>query len=203
MDGLAARVFGGKLQPVELGTRLLREADLGLIEGPAGPTAPNVYVIAADIDGSDTEALDQVKAELASLVFDAAAEQGWRLEGQVVVAFGVASGQGATVSIDTGFQPGELPPWGLLLGTDERSRIPIGHNRAVLGRSRDADVRIDADSVSRRHALLWREGGRVWVADLGSANGTFLNGEPVVEAEEVVPADVLTLALSSFVFRPV
>lgn len=202
VDGIAVRVFGGKVQPVELGTRLLREADLGLVEGPAGPTAPNVYVIATDVDTSDSAALEEVKSELAALVTDAAIEEGWRIEGPVLIAFGVGT-QGRAVNIDTGFDPGPLPPWALLLGTEDHSRLVVRHNRTVVGRSRAADISIAVDSVSRRHALLWREGGRAWLADLGSANGTYLNGEPLSDAVEILSADVLTLADTSFVFRTV
>ena len=79
----------------------------------------------------------------------------------------------------------------------------IRPNRAVLGRSRDADARVEADSISRRHALLWREGGRIWLTDLGSANGTYVNGEVITEVTEVVAADVIGLADMSFILRTV
>jgi pSer/pThr/pTyr-binding forkhead associated (FHA) protein len=45
----------------------------------------------------------------------------------------------------------------------------------VVGRSPDADAVIDHDDVSRQHTLIWREKGRVWVRDLSSANGTFVD----------------------------
>jgi hypothetical protein len=158
-------------------------------------------VIAADVNTGDEAALEAVKEELADLVTAAAAEQGWRLEGPVMIAFGVNVGSIASVTIDTGFQAGDLPAWAVLAGTDDRSRHPVRPNRAILGRSRTADVRIEADSISRTHALLWREAGRMWLTDLGSANGTFVNGEQIVDTVEVMAADVLTLAQTSFVLR--
>jgi pSer/pThr/pTyr-binding forkhead associated (FHA) protein len=48
------------------------------------------------------------------------------------------------------------------------------------------------DTVSRRHAELWLVDGRWHVRDLGSSNGTYLNGRRVVEAE-VIAGDDLTL----------
>jgi hypothetical protein len=51
--------------------------------------------------------------------------------------------------------------------------------RAVLGRSRDADVQIEDANVSRRHAEIVQEGPIFWVVDLGSTNGTEVNGRRV------------------------
>jgi diguanylate cyclase (GGDEF)-like protein len=49
----------------------------------------------------------------------------------------------------------------------------------VVGRSRDADVRLLDDGISRRHARIWIEDDHVHIEDLASRNGTFCNGEPV------------------------
>jgi diguanylate cyclase (GGDEF)-like protein len=49
-------------------------------------------------------------------------------------------------------------------------------DRAVLGRGNSTDVRIVDDGISREHAALQREGGKVVLVDLGSTNGTLCNG---------------------------
>ena len=51
--------------------------------------------------------------------------------------------------------------------------------KAVLGRSKDSDIQVEDANVSRRHAELRREGGSWWLVDLGSTNGTELNGKRV------------------------
>ncbi len=51
--------------------------------------------------------------------------------------------------------------------------------KVVLGRSKDSDVQVEDANVSRRHAELRREGGSWWLVDLGSTNGTELNGKRV------------------------
>src|SRR5687768_11757637 len=51
--------------------------------------------------------------------------------------------------------------------------------RIVVGRGADCDFRVDHDSVSRRHAELWRDGEHWRVIDLGSKNGTFLAGSRI------------------------
>lgn len=58
--------------------------------------------------------------------------------------------------------------------------IPIGPEGAVVGRSSDCQVRVPDLSVSRRHAKLGVDPlGHAWLTDLGSTNGTFLNGRTV------------------------
>lgn len=53
-------------------------------------------------------------------------------------------------------------------------------SRIVLGRGRDADLQLDDPNVSRMHAVLYWEEDRVYVKDLGSTNGTFVNSRPVI-----------------------
>jgi FHA domain-containing protein/uncharacterized protein DUF1707 len=62
----------------------------------------------------------------------------------------------------------------------------------VIGRAPSCDLVVADDSVSRRHAMLFRDGDRVIVTDLGSSNGTFVNGRWVTQAE-VRPGDTLQL----------
>jgi hypothetical protein len=52
--------------------------------------------------------------------------------------------------------------------------------RALLGRDeRECDVWVEDPSVSRRHAEVWLEGETAYIRDLGSANGTWVNGQPL------------------------
>jgi hypothetical protein len=71
--------------------------------------------------------------------------------------------------------------------------------RAVLGRSRSADVRIADVNVSRRHAELRQEGETYWIIDLDSMNGTLVNGRQV-ERERLRDGDRITLGSTDIVF---
>jgi pSer/pThr/pTyr-binding forkhead associated (FHA) protein len=54
--------------------------------------------------------------------------------------------------------------------------------RQTMGRSSECDVRVVHKTVSRRHAEIWRRDGSLFIRDLDSSNGTFVNGRRVVEA---------------------
>jgi FHA domain/Domain of unknown function (DUF1707) len=63
----------------------------------------------------------------------------------------------------------------------------------AIGRSRECQCVVAEPSVSRRHARLRREGERWFLRDLGSRNGTRVNGVHVTEETEVRPGDRLSL----------
>ena len=69
----------------------------------------------------------------------------------------------------------------------------------VLGRSREADVRVADVNVSRRHAELRQEGAGYWIVDLGSTNGVEVNGKRVDRAR-VRDGDRITLGSTEVVF---
>ena len=63
-----------------------------------------------------------------------------------------------------------------------RRRV-LDSKRAVLGRSRDADVQVEDPNVSRRHAEVVQQGSAWWVVDLGSTNGVEVDGRRVQRAK--------------------
>jgi hypothetical protein len=62
--------------------------------------------------------------------------------------------------------------------------------RVIVGRSRDVDFRIENADVSRRHAAFYWSDGNIMVKDLGSTNGTMVNGYPV-DTTIIHPGDVV------------
>jgi serine/threonine protein kinase len=75
--------------------------------------------------------------------------------------------------------------------------LELSDGRYLFGRGPECEVRIDHDGMSRRHALLVIEDGRVWVEDLFSSNGTSIDGESVGEAKPFSPGQELSLGQGS------
>jgi hypothetical protein len=188
-----------------------------------------VELAESDHDRLDVYA-DSLGVELANLARDYAKEQGYSFVGPVRMrfegvddlttgTFRIRSGviRGSTVEGGEIRQPAsDLPqPRGgdfaghprLIVSTGD----PNGGGRqqrnydlvtatTLLGRGTDCDLRLVDPGVSRHHAELRVEGGEVILVDLGSTNGTFVNGQPI---KHVVLTDgmQITLGRTALVFR--
>lgn len=203
-DGLSATLFRGHMHPVDLANRLVRQADLMVSETAAGPGIPNFFSVtvnpddmAADIDS------DQIEKELSHTLDATATDRGWRIGGPVAVRITTDKSVGrGSIRCDAKPIPAALPVWGELAEHRGERSFGLSDNRIVIGRSSDADITLDEPEVSRHHAVLFREGGRLWIADLGSSNGTSVNGYQLgPDALEVGPSDMLSFGPATFALR--
>jgi pSer/pThr/pTyr-binding forkhead associated (FHA) protein len=71
----------------------------------------------------------------------------------------------------------------VLQGPHRGAEYPLRRERTVLGRSREATLVFDEETLSREHAAIVYRDGSFFLEDLSSANGCSLNGEPVKSAE--------------------
>lgn len=71
--------------------------------------------------------------------------------------------------------------------------VAVGDRGAHLGRGRDADISLVDERVSVDHARVWTELGRLLIRDLGSRNGTFVNGVRIHSVTELSHDDELRL----------
>jgi hypothetical protein len=69
--------------------------------------------------------------------------------------------------------------------------------RVIIGRSKEADLRVNDANVSRKHAAIYWNNGRLMIDDLGSTNGTMVNGYPVTRTV-LRPSDVVAIGESRF-----
>ncbi len=81
-----------------------------------------------------------------------------------------------------------------------RERYPLAKPRVTIGRSRESDIFLPDQWLSRHHAAIEDRGEGFWVNDLSSKNGTLLNGEPVREWRRLRPGDVITLGEHTLTF---
>jgi DNA-binding NtrC family response regulator len=84
-----------------------------------------------------------------------------------------------------------------LVFTDSGRRATLPAGSALIGSAPRCDIRVDHPTVSRRHARLHAQGGRVHLEDLGSSNGTRVNGRLVRDRIEIEPPATVEFGLVS------
>jgi hypothetical protein len=197
VEGAFSKAFRSDLQPVELGRRLTREMDLLRQVGVSGLLAPNVFVIELSLeDASRFERISEVLArELADAAREHAATEGYAFVGPVEVELRRSARlRPGRYEIFAEFVEGPpgLPPAALVLA--DGSRVELGEEPVVIGRLPECTVVLSDPNVSRRHAEVVRleRGDGVVVRDLGSTNGTRVNGVPVRE-QQLADGDEITV----------
>ncbi len=89
----------------------------------------------------------------------------------------------------------------VVTGPDSGRRFPLPDREPqLIGRSTEA-IPIADESVSRRHAELTPDDGRWWIRDLESTNGTFVNGDPVLDRTPIQPGDRIRCGDTEFQLR--
>jgi len=78
-------------------------------------------------------------------------------------------------------------------GRSEANTLRLLDGINSIGRHDDCQIRIRSSQVSRRHCELFEEGNKLILRDLGSSNGTFVNGKRVLGQQALKPGDVLTI----------
>lgn len=85
-------------------------------------------------------------------------------------------------------------------GAANVSEIVIGQTEVVLGREKECSVILTDKKASRRHVSFKRDGVNILIKDLGSANGTYVNGSRVIE-RQLAGGDVIRIGSSEFTFQ--
>ncbi len=93
-----------------------------------------------------------------------------------------------------------MPILQVIHGPDPGRKLQFDGERTVLGRHPECDVVLDAAAVSRQHARIVRENGQYFLEDLGSRNGTLLNGAPIKGRRLLHDGDQLVICDLSFQF---
>lgn len=105
--------------------------------------------------------------------------------------------------------PGEAQSWRelpkdrctlvMLTGPTPGAIQPVGAQPIVMGRSAELPARIDDPGISSRHARIYLQGGQFWVEDLGSTNGTRLNGQPLEGRQALKDGDRIQLGQNTLI----
>lgn len=90
----------------------------------------------------------------------------------------------------------------ILVNKDTNERFPLTQSVSKIGRDKANTISLHNDSyVSRHHAWVLFIKGAYWVEDLGSTNGTLLNGEVLSERKQIYPNDRIKLGRTELVFE--
>lgn len=202
VNGAFAKTFRSGIQPVEIASALRREADIkAAVVSRDRIIAPNNFVVRLSVDD-----LDRMHAiggalndELHALLAEHAKSQGYSFAGPLSITLEadekVSTG---TVRVNSGTAKGRVS-WRAVIDVDGRRR-PISKARTVIGRGSDADITIADAGSSRKHVEILWDGERAMMRDLGSTNGTKVNGQKVSEAP--LPSDTtITIGRTDLVFR--
>ncbi len=87
-------------------------------------------------------------------------------------------------------------------GNDAVRRVPLDKEMVTIGRLAESDVMIDDKGVSRQHAQIRTKDGRSTLTDLGSTNGTKLNGQQV-QSRPLSDGDRITVGNTVIEYRRV
>jgi len=185
VEGAFARAFKSSLRPVELGRRLIREMDdQRTVDVQGQVAAPNHFTITLGSDdyAQFAEIEESLVRALAEEARTHAREEGYGFMGPVEVLIRRDADLGVgSFSLSARFKEGAGGTSGGTLVLPGGERMPLTGSAVLIGRGTDAAVRVTDSSVSRRHAEV-RPAGAGWaIVDLGSTNGTRVNGMPVTE----------------------
>jgi hypothetical protein len=211
VNGAFAKAFKSELQPVEVASALQNEMDArAAVVSRARTVVPNVYTV--HVGPEDYERLrvydETLMAEFAVMIRDYAQQQQYSFLGSVTVAMqpDEQRPQGTVDIVSEAKVDHEVAPAaGAPAGAAPRLEGTAGTfalTRAVtrIGRGSDADVHIEDPGVSRHHAEIRVAGADVVLRDLGSTNGTYVNGTLVAE-QPLRDGAVITIGSTNLTFR--
>ncbi|UOE43439.1 FhaA domain-containing protein [Agromyces larvae] len=202
VNGAFAKTFRSGLQPVEITAALKRELDTkAAVVSRDRVLVPNRFTVR--MAPEDHERMSRLGPalvdELVDLVQKHAASQRFQFAGGISID--LRPDESLTVGmvqIDSSNVKGRVA-WTPVLDVNGK-RYPILKGRTVIGRGSEADVTLDDTGASRRHAEVQWDGARARVRDLGSTNGTQVNGVKTADAV-LEPDAVITIGRSRIVFR--
>jgi hypothetical protein len=211
VEGLFAMTFRSGLQPVELAKRIQREMDAGKTVGMSEIWAPNRFVFS--LASVDADRFDQAEAalvtELEEVVRATAAERGWGLIGppEVELAANDTLKKGSfrcvasLVEGEEKVQPATATTGRVIVREGDGSRtIALTREVTTIGRLAECDVVIADKGASRRHAQIRHQDGSYTITDLGSTNGTRLNGQ-TIQSRALTDGDRIAIGGATLEFR--
>ena len=226
-EGSFKSAFKSTVQPVELARRLAREMDSSRTASVSRTYVPNEYTVflSPEDHGHFAGYEDGLRRELSTHLLEHARKRGYSLTSRPTVdlrvedrlelgQFGIqarlvdapadapvkaAAAHGHTMIYSVGDLESAATGNALLIYGDRR--YVLSGPKMVLGRGKGSDIRVDDPNISRHHAELRLEQGSWSVVDLGSTNGTRVDGRPVSGVVPLQAGDRLQLGNTTVTFQ--
>jgi hypothetical protein len=202
VNGAFAKTFRSGIQPVEIAAALRSELDkMAAVVSRDRILAPNTLVVRlSPTDDDKMAALGRTLIdELVGAVQQHAAAQHYSFAGPVSVTLErdpqLSTG---TLAVDARTVEGRVSWQGVL--DVNGTRHPLAKGRTVIGRGSDADITVADPGTSRKHVEVLWDGERAVVRDLGSTNGTMLDGRKLAGASPLAPDSTIRIGRTDLVF---
>ncbi len=199
LERMVEGVFRGSrsaIRPIELGRRLVREMDdQRSVDVKGRRVVPNDFVIQLsqrDYDGF-ADIHDVLQAELVEAAREYAREEGYHFMGPVRVQLAAdpdVRGGRFNVQATLRQAAGGVGAGSLVLPSGQR--ISLGDRPVTVGRLSECTIPLNDQNVSRRHAEIRPGRGAYVVTDLGSTNGTMVNGARIGGEHRLTDGDIVS-----------
>lgn len=204
VEGMFARAFKSGLQPVEVGRKLVREIDANrTIDVRGQKVGPNQFDVRLSTEDYErfADIQESLVRELAGTVREHAQTEGLMFLGGVGVAFEQDPDLRVGVfRVRTRFNEAAQAVSPVFLELPNGSNLDLRREIATIGRLSESTIVLNDPNASRRHAELHPEGDSYVLVDLGSTNGSRVNGVKV-QRQPLRNGDELTFGTVTLIFR--
>ena len=184
VGGAFAKTFRSGIHPLEIVAAIKREMDArATIVSRERILVPSEYLVS--VSAADHERLSELGTalidEIIGEISTHRSQQGYHSSDVLRVVLQVDPALSEGMVQATAILPKDGVVWIPVLDF-EGTKYPLVQRRTVVGRGSDVDVVITGRGLSRRHFQIVWDGKRAEIEDLGSTNGTQLDGQPVTRA---------------------
>jgi hypothetical protein len=196
VDGVFSRRSKGSIRPIELGRRLVREMDdQRSVDVKGRRIVPNDFtVVLSAIDhASFSEIEEALVAELAEAAREYAREEGYHFMGPVSVQLAVDNSlRSGRFNIVSQLKQAATGPGLGSLVLPSGQRVDLSSSTVTVGRLPECTISINDNNISRNHAEIKAGPTAYVVKDLGSTNGTMVNGVKIVGEHRLRDGDIIS-----------
>lgn len=211
VNSVFSRVFRSGLKPVDISSAIHRAMDDNALElGGDRAVVPNVFklkVSSTDLENFQNPGLEVLADEFSQDATKYAGNQGYMLVGAVEVEFEIGDEETkGTLEVYPSIKRGSAAPATGVTASPEHPILDVAGEKwllteavTVIGRSKEADIQVADPAVSRKHVELRITPSGVIMTDLGSRNGTLVEGNKV-QAATLVDGNQITIGQTNILF---